>query len=179
MEMAPKQKRICDVGSVQRKSSGHWRATLKVDGKLETGPTRSEKSTAEADLVLARKTSNKSDMAACLQRLKHEAATAREHATETCAENANIIKDLKRQNEELKTQNVAKDKELAAIGKELIAKTEQIKQLQQNPEAAPQHRIDELESELRCERECREAMGEKYARLKRKFRSLHAADIDD
>ena len=76
--MAPKQKPICEFGSVQQRSPGQWRATLKIDGKSECGPTRFEKWIAEADLQLTRKASNKSEMAACLQRLKHEAATAKE-----------------------------------------------------------------------------------------------------
>ena len=118
-------------------------------------------------------------MVACLQRLKHEVTTAREHVAEACSKSAKIMQELKRRNGELELQNAAKDRELAAIGEELVAKTKQIEQLQQNPEAAPQHRIAVLESELRYEIKCREAIEEKYARLKRRFRKLHAAEIDD
>ena len=106
--MAPKQQPICKLGKPTQTSSGKWRAVLKIDGKWECGPTRSEKSIAEADLELARKASNKNDMAACLRRLKHEAATAKEHAAGARAEDAKMIKEMKK-------QNAAKDEELAAL----------------------------------------------------------------
>ena len=51
-------------------------------------------------MQLACRTPNKNDMAACLQRLQHEAATTKERAAETCAENAKTIQELKREEEE-------------------------------------------------------------------------------
>ena len=134
---------------------------------------------AEADLQLARRTPNKNDMAACLQRLQHEAATAKERATETSAETAKTIQELKRQLADKDRELADKDKELAARGARITEMAESIQQLMQNHEAAPQHRIADLESELRCEVELRKANEAEISRLKTKLRKLHPAEIDD
>jgi len=177
--MAPKQK---SIGSPQKMSSGQWRAALKVDGKKIYGPTRSEKSMAEADLQLARRTPNKNDVAACLQRLQHEAATTKERAAETGPENAKTIRELKRQLADKDRELADKYRELADKDKELAARgtiemAESIQQLLQNHEAAPQHRIAYLESELRCEVELRKANEAEINRLKTKLRKLHPAEM--
>ena len=72
--MAPKLKPIGELGFVAQEQCGQWRACACLCGKMVRGPSRPQKSAAQADLQMARSASTRADMAVVLDRLKTEAA---------------------------------------------------------------------------------------------------------
>lgn len=109
---AAKHKPISKIGSVQKGHYDRWRVVALLEGRLATGPMRSRKSLADADLVFARTALTRTGMVMLLNQLKQipENSKTQKANSIVCVppvcqtsptEGARTIQNLKKQNKML------------------------------------------------------------------------------
>ena len=165
--MAPKLKPIGELGFVEQKRCGEWRAVASVCGHQVRGPSRSQESAAQADLQVARSVSTRADMAAVLNRLKTEAANMSAPHAAVAEEQAREIRKLRTANEALMQNNEDLKTDVERLGIELQDKNV----LMQDNQSLKKDK-ERLEIELQNRNEQLEERSSKIKKMKTENQSL-------